>query len=163
MCYFLLHQKARWKPDMITSEFVDWAVSKTCSSSYSERNAGEKWKSDEVMEVRTGRLVNDQPPGLFAEHTDRFIVDDDDMGSNTVEESGMSWKSSSFLHRLNCERFWTNLQKMQHKTAANILFNVVLRQFAFHQRHREQSHIATDVRHIWEIDNRTIRRDLWNK
>ena len=58
------------------------------SSSYSEWNADEKWssqewKSDEVMEVRTVRLVNEQPPGLFAEHTDRFIVDDDDMDSNT--------------------------------------------------------------------------------
>ena len=41
------------------------------SSSYSEWNADEKWssqerKSDEVMEVRTERLVNEQPPGLFA-------------------------------------------------------------------------------------------------
>ena len=33
------------------------------------------------MEVRTGRLVDEQPPGLFVEHTDRFIVDDDDMDS----------------------------------------------------------------------------------
>ena len=47
-------------------------------------------KSDELMEVRTGRLVFEQPPGLFTEHTDRFIVDDDDMDSNTVAESDMS-------------------------------------------------------------------------
>ena len=43
------------------------------SSSYSEWNVDEKWssqewKSDEVMEVRTGR------PVVFAQHTDRFIV-----------------------------------------------------------------------------------------
>ena len=53
------------------------------------------------MDVRTERLVNEQPPGLFAEHTDRFIVvDDDDMDSNTVAESDMSLKSRSFLHRV---------------------------------------------------------------
>ena len=67
----------------------------TNSSNYSEWNADEKWssqerKSDEVMEVRTGRPVNEQPPGLFAQHTDRFIVDDDDMDSHTVAESDMS-------------------------------------------------------------------------
>ena len=81
-------------------------VKDACSSSYSERNADEKWssqewKSDEVMEVRTGRLVNEQPPGLFVEHTDRFIVDGDDMDTNTVTESDMSLKSRSFLHRVN--------------------------------------------------------------
>ena len=54
-----------------------------------------------MMEVRTGRLVNEQPPGLFAQQTDRFIVDDDDMDSNTVAESDMSLKSRSFLHRVS--------------------------------------------------------------
>ena len=38
-----------------------------CSSSYSEWNAdknwsSQEWKSDELMEVRTGRLVHEQPP-----------------------------------------------------------------------------------------------------
>ena len=64
----------------------------TCSSSYSEWNAdkswsSQEWKADELMEVRTGRLVNEQPPGLFTQHTGRFIVDDDDMDSDTVAES----------------------------------------------------------------------------
>ena len=40
-------------------------------------------ESDESMEVGTGRLVYEQPPGLFTEHTDKFIVDDDDMDSYT--------------------------------------------------------------------------------
>ena len=53
------------------------------------------------MEVRTGRPDNEQPPVLFAQHTDRNIVDDDDMDSNTVAESDMSLKSRSFLHRVN--------------------------------------------------------------
>ena len=76
------------------------------SSSYSEWNAEEKWssqewKSDEVMEARTVRPLNEEPPGLFTQHTNRFIVDDDDMDFNTVEESDMSLKSRSFLHRVN--------------------------------------------------------------
>ena len=53
------------------------------------------------MEVRTGRPVYEQPPGLFTEHTDKFIVDDDDMDSDTVAESDMSLISRSFLHRVN--------------------------------------------------------------
>ena len=53
------------------------------------------------MEVRTGRLVNEQPPGLFTEHTDRFIVENDKMNSYTEAESDMSLKSRSFLHRVN--------------------------------------------------------------
>ena len=81
-------------------------VKDACSSSSSEWNADEKWssqdwKSDEVLEVRTVRPVNEQPPGLFTQHTDRFVVDDDDMDSNTVAESDMSLKSRSFLHRVN--------------------------------------------------------------
>ena len=40
------------------------------SSNYSEWNAdknwsSQEWKSDDLMEVRTGRPVNEQPPGLF--------------------------------------------------------------------------------------------------
>ena len=77
-----------------------------CSSSYLEWNDDEKWssqewKSDEVLEVRTVTLVNEQPAGLFTQHTNRFIVDDDDMDSNTVTQSDLSLKSRSFLHRVN--------------------------------------------------------------
>ena len=53
------------------------------------------------MEVRKGRPVYEQPRGLFTQHTDRFIVDDDDMDSDTVAELDMSLKSRSFLHRVN--------------------------------------------------------------
>ena len=71
-----------------------------CSSSDSERKADEKWssqewKSDELMEDRTGR------PVVFTQHTDRFIVDDDDMHSYNEAESEMSLESSSFLHRVD--------------------------------------------------------------
>ena len=53
------------------------------------------------MEVRTGRLVHEQPPGLFTEHTDIFIVEDNDMDSDTDAETDMSLLSRSFLHRVN--------------------------------------------------------------
>ena len=47
------------------------------------------------MEVRTGR------PVVFAQHTNRFIVENDNMDSDTETESEMSLKSRSFLHRVN--------------------------------------------------------------
>ena len=53
------------------------------------------------MKVRIGRLVYEQPPGLFTEHTDKFVVDDNDVDSDTDAESDMSLLSRSFLHRVN--------------------------------------------------------------
>ena len=87
------HQRTgRLVLDAYSSNFSEWNADKNWSS--------QEWKSDEVMEVRTVRLVNEQPPGLFAQHRDRFNVDDDDMDSDTVAESDMSWKSRSFAHRV---------------------------------------------------------------
>ena len=53
------------------------------------------------MEDRTVRLVSEQRAVLFTQHTDRFVIDDDDMDSNTITESELSFKSGSFLHRVN--------------------------------------------------------------
>ena len=102
-------------------------VKDACSSSYSEWNAdknwsSQEWKSGELMEVRAGRSVNEQPPSLFTQHTDR--LDDDDMDSNTVAESDLLVKNQDHSctgRMIECERCWTNPQKMQHKTATNIL------------------------------------------
>ena len=104
-------------------------VMDACSSIYSEWNTDEKWssqewKSDEVVEARMVRPVSEPPADLFTQHTHRFVIDDDDMDSNTVAESDMSLLSRSFLHRVNvieCGRFKTNHQKMQYKTVTNIL------------------------------------------
>ena len=57
--------------DAYSSSFSEWNADKNWSS--------QEWKSDELMEVRTGRVVYEQPPGLFTEHTDKFIVDDNDV------------------------------------------------------------------------------------
>ena len=40
-----------------------------------------------VAHDRLGRLVDEQPPGLFTEHTDRFIVENDKMNSYPEAES----------------------------------------------------------------------------
>ena len=130
------------------------------SSSYSEWNAvknwsSQEWKSDEVMEVRTGRLVNEQPPGLFTQHTDRFIVDDGDMDSNIVAESDMSLKSRSFLHRVN-DRVRKMLDQSskdatQDSSKHSLIWDFlclrhykhlfhgkgILRKFTLHQKYRE--------------------------
>ena len=67
------------------------------SSNYSEWNIDEKWssqewKSDEMLEARTGRPVGGHP---FTQHTDKFVIDDNGMDSDTATES------RSFLHRVN--------------------------------------------------------------
>ena len=77
-----------------------------CSSNYSEWNIDEKWSSqewkyDETLEARTGRPVSEQPAGSFTQQTDRFVIDDDDIDSDTVAELEMSLFSRSFLHRVD--------------------------------------------------------------
>ena len=73
------HQRTgRPVEDAYSSSYSEWNVDKTWSS--------QEWKSDELMEVRTGRLV------LFAQHTDRFIVVNDNMDSDTEAGSEMSLK-----------------------------------------------------------------------
>ena len=136
------------------------------STSYSERNADEKWSSqewnsDELMDVRTGG------PVVCAQHTDRFIVDDDDIDFDTVTESDLSSKSRSFLHRVNdgvrkmLDQSSKDANTRQQQTFFNMVnvyvFNIgsicihgkgILRQFTFHQKNRKGSHNETDVLHI---------------
>ena len=64
------------------------------SSNYSERNvdktwSSQEWESDELMEDRIGR------PVVFAQHTDKFIIENDNMDSYTGAESEMSLESRS--------------------------------------------------------------------
>ena len=78
-----------WTEQQLRTERL---VMDACSSNYSEWNIDEKWscqewKSDEVLEDRTVRPVSEQSAGLFTQHADRFVIDDDEMDSNTVTES----------------------------------------------------------------------------
>ena len=84
-----------------SSSCSEWNVDKTWSS--------QEWKSDELMEDRTGRLV------VFAQHTDRFIVENDKMNSYTEAESEMSLESRAFLHRLNGQ-----VRKRQKRSSMNV-------------------------------------------
>ena len=68
------------------------------SSSYSGLNvdktwSSQEWKSDELVDDRTGR------PVVNAQHTDRFIDENDEMNSYVEAETELSLESRSFLHR----------------------------------------------------------------
>ena len=58
--------------DAYSSSYPEWNVDKTWSS--------QEWKSDELMEDGTGR------PVVTAQHTDRFIVENDKMNSYNEAE-----------------------------------------------------------------------------
>ena len=91
-------------------------------SSYSEWNVDTtlfytEWKFDELMEIKTRRLV------VFAQNTDRFFVENDNVDFYNEAESEMSFKSRSFLQgrMIKGQRCRATSQKMQHKTATNTL------------------------------------------
>ena len=89
------------------------------SSDYSEWNIDEKWssqewKSGEMLEARTGRPVGGQQ---FTQDTDKFVIDNDDMDSDTATESNLSLKSR---HRVN-DRLRKIGPQMQCKTSTNVL------------------------------------------
>ena len=92
------HRTGRPVKDAYSSSYSEWNVDTTWSS--------QEWKSDDLMEVRTGRLV------VCAQHTDRFIVENDKMDSYTEGESEMSLESRSFLHRVN-----DRVQKRQNQSS----------------------------------------------
>ena len=73
-----------------SSRNLEWNIDEKWSS--------QEWKSDEMLEARTLRPVGGQP---FNQHTDKFVIDDDDMDSDTATESNLSLKSWSFLHKVN--------------------------------------------------------------
>ena len=48
-----------------------------------------EWKSGEMLGARTWRPVGGQPASSFTQHTDKFVIDDDDMDSDTITESDL--------------------------------------------------------------------------
>ena len=72
------------------------------------------------MEDRTGR------PVVFAQHTDRFIVENDNMDSYTEAESEMSLESRSFLHRVNDQVRKTRYQSSEDATKDSDKHSVIL-------------------------------------
>ena len=72
------------------------------SSNSSEWNIDDKWssqewKSGEMLKTSTGRPVGGQHS---TQNADKFVIDDD-MDSDTVTESDLSFRSRSFLNRMN--------------------------------------------------------------
>ena len=103
------------------------------------------------------------------------------MHSDTNAESDMSLSSRSFLHRVRCSivkdigPFFRRCNTRQQQTFFNVLNvhvfdigsicihgNELLRKFTLYQKYRTESHVETDVRHIWKVDNRIIRWDFWS-
>ena len=73
-----------------TGRPVMGASSSDCSEwNIDDKWSSQEWKSDDMLEARTGRPVDD-----------KFDIDDD-MGSDTVTESNLSPRSRSFLNRVN--------------------------------------------------------------
>ena len=60
-----------------------------------------------------GTFKSAQSAGLFAQHTDRFIVENENLDSDTEAESDLSLGSRSFLHRVkqNIDPMWKVLNK----------------------------------------------------
>ena len=139
-------------------------VEKAHSSSYSEWNVDQtlscqEWKSDELMEDRKGRPVGGQQ---FTQDTDKFVIDDDDMDSDTATESNFSLRSRSFLNRVN-----DRLRKILDQSSKYAMQDIAKRSliwwmftsstfeasvlmgrgysenFAVHQKYTEQSHNET--------------------
>ena len=126
------------------------------SSNYSEWNtdvkwSSQEWKTGEMLEARTVKPVSEQPASLFTQHTDKFVIDDDDMDSSTATESDLSLKSRSFAKDI--EPIFKRCNARQQQTFFDMgnvhVFNIgsicihgkeLLRKFTFHQKCREQSH-----------------------
>ena len=98
-----------------SSSHSQWNVVKTWSS--------QEWKSDELMEDRTGR------PVVNAQHTDRFIVENVKMNSYTEAESELSLESRSFLHRVNGQVRKRQNQSSKGATKDNDKHSVMWRMF----------------------------------
>ena len=109
------HRTGRPVEDAYLSSYSEWNVDKTCIS--------HEWKPDELIEVKTGR------PVVFAQHTDRFIVENDKMNSDTEAESEMSLESRSFLHRVNDQVRKRQYQSSKDATKDRDKHSVIWRMF----------------------------------
>ena len=134
----LLQQKARGKPRHESEnplsphaekyDRTERPVVYAYSSSYSEWDvdkpwSSHEWKSDELMEDRTGR------PVVTAQHTDSFIVENDKINSYTEAESEMSLESTSFLHRVNDQVRKRQNQSSKDATKDSDKHSVIWRMF----------------------------------
>ena len=120
-----------------TVGYSEWNVDKTWSS--------QEWKSDELMDDRTER------PVVNAQHTDRFIVENDNTNSYTEAESELSLESKSFLHRVNDQVRKRQNRSSKDATKDSDKHSVIWRMFMFStllassKKKYRSSHNETDV------------------
>ena len=82
-------------------------VKDSCSSSYSEWNtdqnwSSQEWKPDDLMEVRTGRFLNEHPPAFRSQSTLTDLLLMTMMWTLTSSQNQTCReKFRSFLHRVN--------------------------------------------------------------
>ena len=93
-------------------------------------HVGPRWRREDGQRKRRmwlGVLWNwrrrARRPVVSSQHTDRFIIENDETNSYAEAESELSLGSRSFLHKVNDQvrKGKNNPQKMRHKTATNIL------------------------------------------
>ena len=109
------HRTGRPVRDAYSSSYTEWNVDKTLSS--------QEWKSDDLMEDRTVR------PVVSAQHTDKYIVENDNMDSYTGAESEMSLESRSLLHRVNDQVRKRQNQSSKDATKDSDKHSVIWRMF----------------------------------
>ena len=104
VCRDTSHERHRPVENAHSSSYSEWNIDKTWSS--------QEWKSDELMEDKTGRPLVCPRRGAR-----QFVIEDDET------ESELSLGCRSFMHRVNDQvRKWQKQsQQMQQKTAKNIL------------------------------------------
>ena len=175
MCYLLLHQKAVWKPDMKVN-FL-WARQLSSITEQSDllktltHQAAQNGMLIKLGLLKTGNLMNrwkiEHGDLLYSHSTHRSRI------RNVVKIQIIlaqgEWSSAKeavpMLKRCN---------KRQRQPLCDMwnvyVFDIgsiclhgeeLLRQLTFHQKYR-RSHTKTDVRHIWKVNSRTIRWDLWS-
>ena len=155
------------------------------SSDYPEWNIDEKWSSWEWREIwckcwkqeRRDPWVDNGSPRTQTS----FVIDDDDMDSDTATETDISLKSRPFLNRVN-DRLRKNIGPFFKRCNARhrhmffiwgMFMSSTLEASVFMgkdysenlhsiKKNRKGSHSEQDVWHIWKTDDRTIRWDLWS-
>ena len=130
-----------------SSDYPEWNIDDKWSS--------QEWKSGEMLWARTGRPVGGQQ---FTQDIDKFVIDDDDMDSDTVTEPNLSLKPTIILEQI---------ERSISKEAVPIFksCNARHRQTLLNLGNAHVFNIGSICVHgnflIWKVDSWTIRWDFF--